>query len=161
MLAREGSGVAARRFDEAAVLTPLILSPIYRNYLWGGRRFETALGRKLPGDDVYAESWQLVDRGTDQSVVAAGPLAGATLGSLVSTRGRELLGRHSPQRAFPLLFKFLDACQDLSVQVHPDDRRAATTRRRRPPPAVSDRGRSQSGGRPRDRCGRWGTGSGV
>jgi mannose-6-phosphate isomerase len=119
MPAREGSGVAARRFDEAAVLTPLILSPIYRSYLWGGRRFETALGRKLPGDDVYAESWQLVDRGTDQSVVAAGPLAGATLGSLVSTRGRELLGRHSPQRAFPLLFKFLDACQDLSVQVHP------------------------------------------
>ena len=125
MPAREGSGVAARRFDEAAVLTPLILSPIYRNSLWGGRRFETALGRKLPGDDVYAESWQLVDRGTDQSVVAAGPLAGATLGSLVSTRGRELLGRHSPQRAFPLLFKFLDACQDLSVQVHPDDERAA------------------------------------
>ena len=125
MPAREGSGVAARRFDEAAVLTPLILSPIYRNYLWGGRRFETALGRKLPGDDVYAESWQLVDRGTDQSLVAAGPLAGATLGSLVSTRGRELLGRHSPQRAFPLLFKFLDACQDLSVQVHPDDERAA------------------------------------
>jgi mannose-6-phosphate isomerase len=125
MPAREGSGVAARRFDEAAVLTPLILSPLYRSYLWGGRRFETALGRKLPGDDVYAESWQLVDRGTDQSVVAAGPLAGATLGSLVSTRGRELLGRHSPQRAFPLLFKFLDACQDLSVQVHPDDERAA------------------------------------
>jgi len=125
MPAREGSGVAARRFDEAAVLTPLILSPIYRSYLWGGRRFETTLGRKLPGDDVYAESWQLVDRGSDQSVVAAGPLAGATLGSLVSTRGRELLGRHSPQRAFPLLFKFLDACQDLSVQVHPDDERAA------------------------------------
>ena len=125
MPAREGPGVAARRSDEAAVLTPLILSPIYRTYLWGGRRFETALGRKLPGDGVYAESWQLVDRGTDQSVVATGPLVGATLGSLVSTRGRELLGRHAPQRAFPLLFKFLDACQDLSVQVHPDDERAA------------------------------------
>ena len=61
------------------MLTPLILSPIYRTYLWGGRRFETALGRTLPGEGVYAESWQLVDRGTDQSVVSAGPLAGATL----------------------------------------------------------------------------------
>ena len=107
------------------MLTPLILAPIYRTYLWGGRRFETALGRTLPADGVYAESWQLVDRGTDQSVVAAGPLAGITLGSLVSNRGHELLGRHAPQRAFPLLFKFLDACQDLSVQVHPDDERAA------------------------------------
>jgi len=107
------------------VLTPLILAPIYRSYLWGGRRFETALGRTLPGEGVVAESWQLVDRGGDQSVVAAGPLAGTTLQTLVSEHGLQLLGRHAPQRAFPLLFKFLDACQDLSVQVHPDDERAA------------------------------------
>ena len=107
------------------MLTPLILAPIYRSYLWGGRRFETFLGRTLPGAGVFAESWQLVDRGADQSVVAAGPLAGATLGELVATHGRELLGRHAPRRTFPLLFKFLDACQDLSVQVHPDDARAA------------------------------------
>ena len=52
-------------------------------------------------------------------------MAGATLGSLVREHGRELLGRHAPRGAFPLLFKFLDACQDLSVQVHPDDARAA------------------------------------
>jgi mannose-6-phosphate isomerase len=107
------------------VLTPLILAPIYRSYLWGGRRFETALGRTLPGEGVVAESWQLVDRGGDQSVVAAGPLAGTTLGALVSSSGPELLGRHALRGAFPLLFKFLDACQDLSVQVHPDDERAA------------------------------------
>ena len=107
------------------MLTPLILAPIYRSYLWGGRRFETALGRTLPGEGVVAESWQLVDRGGDQSVVAAGPLAGTTLQTLVSEHGLQLLGRHAPQRAFPLLFKFLDACQDLSVQVHPDDERAA------------------------------------
>ncbi|MFM7412386.1 MAG: class I mannose-6-phosphate isomerase, partial [Planctomycetota bacterium] len=66
------------------MLAPLILAPIYRSYLWGGRRFETALGRTLPEQGVFAESWQLVDRGADQSVVAAGPLAGATLGDLVS-----------------------------------------------------------------------------
>jgi len=107
------------------VLPPLILAPVYRRYLWGGRRFESAFGRRLPEPGEYAESWQLVDRGSDQSVVAAGPLAGTSLGSLVQSRGAEVLGRHAPQARFPLLFKFLDACQDLSVQVHPDDSRAA------------------------------------
>lgn len=107
------------------MLPPLILSPIYRRYLWGGRRFQTAFGRQLAEPGPYAESWQLVDRGDDQSIVAAGPLAGTSLGGLVRSRGRDLLGRHAPLAAFPLLFKFLDACQDLSVQVHPDDVRAA------------------------------------
>ena len=107
------------------MLTPLILEPMYRRYIWGGRRFESALGRQLPPGDDFAESWQLVDRGGDQSVVRAGPLAGTTLGDLVTSRGQELLGRHAPLKSFPLLFKFLDACQDLSVQVHPDDARAA------------------------------------
>lgn len=107
------------------MLPPLPLSPIYRRYLWGGRRFEAAFGRHLPEPGPYAESWQLVDRGDDQSVVAAGPLAGTPLHAVVQTQGRDLLGRHAPLAAFPLLFKFLDACQDLSVQVHPDDARAA------------------------------------
>ena len=104
---------------------PLLLTPLYRRYLWGGRRFTTHLGRDLPPGDDFAEAWELVDHGLDQSIVAAGPLAGATLGALVQQRGDELLGRHSPQTAFPLLFKFLDACRDLSVQVHPDDGRGA------------------------------------
>ncbi|MFM7245145.1 MAG: type I phosphomannose isomerase catalytic subunit [Planctomycetaceae bacterium] len=107
------------------MLPPLILSPIYRRYLWGGRRFEAAFGRRLSEPGPYAESWQLVDRGEDQSVVAAGPLVGTPLRAVVQTQGRDLLGRHAPLAAFPLLFKFLDACQDLSVQVHPDDARAA------------------------------------
>jgi mannose-6-phosphate isomerase len=107
------------------MLTPLIFSPIYRRYIWGGRRFETMLGRTLPPGEDYAESWELVDRGTDQSVVAAGPLAGMTLGELVAKQGSDLLGRRPPPQAFPLLFKFLDASRDLSVQVHPDDERAA------------------------------------
>jgi mannose-6-phosphate isomerase len=107
------------------MMPPLILRPLYRRYIWGGRRFATALGRELPPGDDYAESWELVDRGSDQSVVAAGPFAGTTLGTLVRDHGAELLGRHAPRAAFPLLFKFLDACRDLSVQVHPDDARAA------------------------------------
>jgi mannose-6-phosphate isomerase len=103
---------------------PLLFAPIYRRYIWGGRRFASMLGRDLPPGEDYAESWELVDRGSDQSVVVAGPLAGVSLGDLVRTRGPELLGRHASLAAFPLLFKFLDASHDLSVQVHPDDARA-------------------------------------
>jgi mannose-6-phosphate isomerase len=77
-----------------------------------------------PGED-YAESWEIVDHGPDQSVVAYGELRGMQLGQLVADHGQELFGRHHPQRQFPLLFKFLDANQSLSVQVHPDDRQAA------------------------------------
>ena len=104
---------------------PLVFSPLYRTYLWGGRRFETHFGRQLPDGDTFAESWELVDHGVDQSVVREGPLTGKTLGELVRTRGPELMGRQAGVEAFPLLFKLLDAKQDLSVQVHPDDARAA------------------------------------
>jgi mannose-6-phosphate isomerase len=107
------------------MLPPLTFTPVYRRYLWGGRRFVTALGRDLPTGDDFAESWEIVDHGADQSVVAAGPLAGTTLGSLVRERATDMLGRRPMRPAFPLLFKFLDAQRDLSVQVHPDDARAA------------------------------------
>jgi len=105
---------------------PLLFSPLYRTYLWGGRRFETHFGRQLPAGDTFAESWELVDHGDDQSVVCTGPLTGTTLGELVREQGPGLMGRHAGLKAFPLLFKLLDAKRDLSVQVHPDDARAAT-----------------------------------
>ena len=108
-----------------AALYPLRFHPILRRYLWGGRRLGTELGKPIGGGDDYAESWEVCDRGGDQSVVASGHLAGTTLGELVKTRGAELLGRHAGQPRFPLLFKFLDAQKTLSVQVHPDDARAA------------------------------------
>lgn len=107
------------------MLHPLLFTPIYRRYLWGGRRFASLLDRDLPPGDDFAESWEVVDRADDNSVVATGPLAGHTLGDLVREHGSALLGRHAGLRSFPLLFKFLDACRDLSVQVHPDDARAA------------------------------------
>jgi len=105
----------------AAAMHPLLFRPVYRRYLWGGRRFATRLARELPPGDDFAESWEVVDRPADQSVVAAGPLAGRPLGELVRGAGEELLGRHAGLAAFPLLFKFLDAQTELSVQVHPDD----------------------------------------
>jgi len=107
------------------MLHPLLFKPIYRRYLWGGRRFASLLGRDLPPGADFAESWEVVDRDGDQSVVAAGPLAGRALGDLVRRDGKGMLGRHAGLGEYPLLFKFLDACRDLSVQVHPDDARAA------------------------------------
>ena len=117
------------------MLPPLIFTPLYRRYIWGGRRFAAAFGRGLPPGD-YAESWELVDRGADQSVVRAGPLAGRSLEAIVREQGEALFG-HPPPPAFPLLFKFLDANRVLSVQVHPDDARAA----RLDPP---DRGKTEA-----------------
>jgi mannose-6-phosphate isomerase len=105
------------------MLYPLRFLPILRRYLWGGRRLE-ALGKPLGPFHDYAESWEIADHGVDQSVVAEGPLAGRTLGELVRQHGRELLGRHAGVQQFPLLFKFLDAHDRLSIQVHPDDARA-------------------------------------
>ncbi|MBN2218218.1 MAG: class I mannose-6-phosphate isomerase [Pirellulales bacterium] len=110
---------------------PLRFAPLYRHYPWGGRRFETVLDRALEPDKIHAESWEIVDHGEDQSVVAAGPLAGTTLHRLVVEHGEAILG---PARRptsgplahrFPLLLKFLDAAKNLSVQVHPDDAMAA------------------------------------
>jgi mannose-6-phosphate isomerase len=106
-------------------LYPLRFQPLFRRYLWGGRRLETVLGKPLGDGNDYAESWEIVDHGHDQSVVSSGPLAGAALSQLLSEYGTDLLGRHAPVKRFPLLFKFLDANQKLSLQVHPNDQQAA------------------------------------
>jgi mannose-6-phosphate isomerase len=104
---------------------PLRFQPLFKEYVWGGRRLGTVLGKPIGDGDRYAESWEIVDHGADQSIVADGPLAGRTLHELVTEHGPSLLGRHHPQPQFPLLLKFLDAQLTLSVQVHPNDSQGA------------------------------------
>lgn len=106
-------------------LLPLRFEPILREYLWGGRRLGTDLDKPIGDAPHYAESWEIVDHGADQSRVADGPLAGNTLHDLVIQNESELFGRHAPRAQFPLLLKFLDCNQTLSVQVHPNDEQAA------------------------------------
>jgi mannose-6-phosphate isomerase len=118
-------------------LYPLRFEPLFRRYLWGGRKLGTLLHKPIGPESDYAESWEIVDRPADQSRVAAGPLAGVSLSELVRNWGDELLGRHHPQQNFPLLLKFLDCEKTLSVQVHPDDAMAA----RLTPP---DRGKTEA-----------------
>ena len=107
------------------MLYPLRFEPVFRRYLWGGRRLGTVLGKPIGSGDDFAESWEVVDRHDAQSIVRFGPLAGTSLRQLVTDAPDELLGPHRGCERFPLLFKFLDAHRTLSVQVHPDDRRAA------------------------------------
>ena len=116
---------------------PLQFRPTFRDYLWGGRRLQEVLGKQLPEGPHWAESWEIVDHGADQSIVSNGPLSGTTLGELTRTYGNSLLGPDAPQDRFPLLFKFLDCCQDLSLQVHPDDAGGAKL-------APPDRGKTEA-----------------
>ncbi len=114
-------------------LYPLRFEPIYKEKVWGGRTLENKLGRTLPGDQrlLIGESWELADLGhsspsgggggQERSVIANGPLAGQTLHDVLTKYGDHLLGRLPTTNAgeFPLLVKFLDAREHLSVQVHP------------------------------------------
>ena len=113
-------------------LYPLKFKPRYVQKMWGGRKIETILGKSLPPGAI-GESWELYDfppgvvdksPGWISSVVADGPLAGKTLHELVGKYQRDLLGDVppvGPHGQFPILIKFLDAREDLSVQVHPDE----------------------------------------
>lgn len=103
-------------------LEPLTFWPILRRLIWGGRRLGTVLSKPIDEGDDYAESWELADHDDDVSIVCDGPLTGTTLRELVFHRRAELFGPHAASvKQFPLLVKFLDARQNLSVQVHPDD----------------------------------------
>jgi mannose-6-phosphate isomerase len=105
-----------------APLYPLRFKPILRRLIWGGRRLGSVLHKPIGDETDYAESWELSDYHDQVSIVDEGRLAGASLRELVHSRGDELLGEAVGQRdQFPLLVKFIDAHQDLSVQVHPDD----------------------------------------
>ena len=102
--------------------SPLTFEPLAMERVWGGRRFETLLGKQLPHAVPVGELWEMVDRPEAQSVVHEGPLKGKTLHELWLEHREEVFGSlHSsnPSPRFPLLIKLLDARERLSVQVHP------------------------------------------
>ena len=98
---------------------PLKFREIFKPYIWGGRNLEQ-IGKSLGQNPVVAESWELADHGEDVSVVRNGPCAGASLRELIERHGEELCPKTRNGR-FPILVKFIDANERLSVQVHPDD----------------------------------------
>jgi mannose-6-phosphate isomerase len=105
-------------------LYPLRFEPIYEYRLWGGRRLADLLTAPLPGNGPIGEAWVLSDRDDHASRVADGPLKGRTIAQLMEQSPEQLLGKLAGRFSrFPLLLKFLDVREMLSLQVHPADDR--------------------------------------
>ena len=102
-----------------ALLYPLRFEPIYQYRLWGGRHLASLLTAPLPSGPI-GEAWLLSDRDDHQSRVADGPLKGQTIGQLLQQFPKQIMGKLAGRfPRFPLLLKFLDVHEMLSVQVHP------------------------------------------
>lgn len=102
----------------------LKLKPSCKDYLWGGHRLVEEYGKEYSGD-VLAETWELSCHPDGPSVIANGVHAGKTLQQYIDEQGKEVLGAHCRRfRDFPILIKFIDAKDNLSIQVHPDNRYA-------------------------------------
>ncbi len=103
------------------VLYPLLLNPALHVKVWGGRRLATVMGKTLPTAEPFGEAWEMHDTAT----VVNGPLAGRTLSAVLAEFGQALVGPgNDPAEGLPLLAKFLDAADWLSVQLHPNDEQA-------------------------------------
>ncbi|MHC4573277.1 MAG: type I phosphomannose isomerase catalytic subunit [Planctomycetota bacterium] len=101
-------------------LYPLKLKPIYKHRIWGGQKLREFFGKDLPEGEKVGESWELADLPEDKSVIANGELTGETLIGAIKKYPKEITGDENFSGPFPLLIKFLDAEDILSVQVHPD-----------------------------------------
>jgi mannose-6-phosphate isomerase len=105
--------------SDQALLYPLRFEPIYQYRLWGGRHLASLLTAPLPSGPV-GEAWLLSDRDDHQSRVADGPLKGQSIGQLLQQFPKQIMGKLAGRfPRFPLLLKFLDVHEMLSVQVHP------------------------------------------
>ncbi|MBT3481151.1 MAG: class I mannose-6-phosphate isomerase [Opitutales bacterium] len=99
---------------------PIFFKPIYQERVWGGRTLSSALGRDLPEGKSIGESWDIVDRPEAMSLVSIGEEAGTSLRDLISEDPTGIMGKgYDPERPFPILVKWLDCSDRLSLQVHP------------------------------------------
>ncbi|OXB00952.1 mannose-6-phosphate isomerase [Flavobacterium plurextorum] len=107
-------------------LYPLQFEPILKERIWGGEKLKTVLNKPIISK-ITGESWELSTVEGDVSIVSNGELKGKSLMELIAEAPNELLGTRVHERfgkQFPLLFKYLDAREDLSIQVHPNDKLA-------------------------------------
>ena len=104
----------------------LKFQPILKDKIWGGQKLQQLLNKPTTSTEA-GESWEISDVEGDTSVVANGPLKGSSLKALLESYTSDLLGEKNFRQfgtKFPLLIKFIDAKQDLSVQLHPNDQLA-------------------------------------
>jgi mannose-6-phosphate isomerase len=99
---------------------PLKFEPIYKELIWGGHKLANILEKDFPKDKKIGESWELVDLTNDKSHITNGQWAGLTISEVLQKYPQQILGK-SYTPPFPLLIKFIDAADFLSVQVHPDN----------------------------------------
>jgi mannose-6-phosphate isomerase len=102
---------------------PLKFQPILKERLWGGTKLKDVLGKPIE-NDITGESWELSTVKGDVSVISNGNLGGTSLQELIDENPEGVLGKSVVDRFgtdFPILIKFIDAKQDLSIQLHPND----------------------------------------
>ncbi len=106
------------------MLYPLTFKTIYKDKIWGGNKINTILGKDFSPLPNCGETWEISGVDGNVSIVKDGELAGKSLQELLETYQDQLVGKHVYERfgnTFPLLVKFIDANDDLSIQVHPND----------------------------------------
>jgi mannose-6-phosphate isomerase len=106
-------------------MDPLVFAPFLRPQVWGGRRLEQLLGKRLPPAGQFGESWEISAHPLHVSRVSEGPYRGQRLDELWTRFGADWYGPGPVPPRFPWLVKLLDCDQLLSVQVHPNDAMAA------------------------------------
>ena len=104
---------------------PLKLDCVSKSAIWGGNRLRNNWGKQGDGENI-AETWELTVREKENSKITNGSAAGMTLAEYVKECGDAVAPDYKTEDRFPLLVKFIDAAQSLSVQVHPDDEYAKT-----------------------------------
>ena len=103
-------------------MKPLKLKPVYKDYIWGGTKLKTKYGKKTDFSPV-AESWELSCHKDGLSVIDGGEFNGETLDSVIK-QNPDMLGTYCKANELPILIKLIDAADNLSVQVHPDNKQA-------------------------------------
>ena len=108
-------------------LYPLQFEPILKDRIWGGTKLKTYLNKPI-ASEITGESWEISTVENDVSIIANGVFKGKSLNELINDFPEQVLGAKVFEqfgKQFPLLFKYLDAREDLSIQVHPNDELAA------------------------------------
>ena len=108
--------------ENRSEIMPIVkLGPAYKDYIWGGTNLKEKYGKKSDLD-IVAESWEVSTHPDGPSIVLTGEYAGKTLTEYIDALGKDCLGTKGKEfEFFPMLIKFIDSKQPLSIQVHPDN----------------------------------------
>lgn len=103
---------------------PIFLDPIFKDYIWGGKKLKNIFNKKVTNEECTAESWEISTNKNGESIIKNGKYEGKTLTELFNDKSlrKDIFGTKCINlEEFPLLIKFIDANNSLSIQVHPDD----------------------------------------